>query len=200
MEKLADTTVPIHPLLAQRYSPRSFAADKAVSHAQLIALCEAARWAPSCFGDEPWRLIVCDKNTQPDAWQQAYDCMVPFNQSWAGNAPVLIIITADTRFVHNDKPNAHGQYDTGAAAISLALEAVNQGLVTHQMGGFSADTAREKFAIPTRYTPIAMMAIGYQAPAAQLPAEMQADEQAARQRQPLGSRFFAGAWDQPITD
>ena len=63
------SATPIHDLIAQRWSPRAFDADKPVSRGQVLALLEAARWAPSCFGDEPWRYIVWDKTRDPAAWQ-----------------------------------------------------------------------------------------------------------------------------------
>ena len=53
MQKPAITQVPIADLIAKRWSPRAFDASKPVSQAQIIALLEAARWAPSCFGDQP---------------------------------------------------------------------------------------------------------------------------------------------------
>ena len=62
MQKTAITQVPIDPLIAKRWSPRAFDATKSVTQAQIIALLEAARWAPSCFGDQPWRFIVWDKS------------------------------------------------------------------------------------------------------------------------------------------
>ena len=58
LNKPAVTGPPIHDLLASRWSPRAFDAAKGVSRDQALALVEAARWAPSCFGDEPWRVIV----------------------------------------------------------------------------------------------------------------------------------------------
>ena len=42
---------PIHPLIAERWSPRAFS-DRAVTEEQLEALLQAARWAPSCFNDQ----------------------------------------------------------------------------------------------------------------------------------------------------
>ena len=63
--KSIDTVVPVLPLFAARYSGVSFDATRKVAHEQLLALAEAARWAPSCFGDQPWRYIICDKTREP---------------------------------------------------------------------------------------------------------------------------------------
>ena len=62
-EKKIDTQENIDDLLARRWSGRAYDANRPVTHEHIISLLEAARWAPSCYGDEPWRYIVCDKST-----------------------------------------------------------------------------------------------------------------------------------------
>ena len=198
MQKTASTAVPINETIAKRWSPRAFDASKPVSHQQMIALCEAARWAPSCFGDEPWRFIIWDKNTNAKSWQQAFDCLAPSNQTWVKHAPVIILVCADTLFGHNQKDNRWAQYDTGAAAENLCLQACSMGLAAHQMGGFNADAAREAFKIPAQITPMAMVAIGYEGDADDLPEELKTRELAPRKRKPLGERFFTSTWGKSI--
>ena len=159
---------------------------------------EAARWAPSCFGDQPWRFIVWNKNADAQTWQQGFDCLVPGNQAWVKDAPVLLLTCADTLFNHNQKPNRWAQYDTGAAAENLCLQASSMGLMAHQMGGFDADKARETFAIPAQYTPMAMMSIGYAADISTLEGEILTREIAPRKRRPLNELFFADGWGKAI--
>lgn len=194
ISKTIDTSAPIHDLLAQRWSGVSYDQARAVDPRDLRKLAEAARWAPSCFGDQPWRFLLCSRPEQPEAWQKALACLTESNQAWCQHAPVLLITCADTRFAHNDKPNAYGAYDTGAAALSICLQAAALGLMTHQMAGFSAATAREAFAIPERYTVLSMMAVGYQLPEAALPEKFRERELKPRARSPLASRFFEGTW------
>ncbi len=198
MKNPAITQVPINETIANRWSGRAYDATKAVSKTQILSLCEAARWAPSCFGDEPWRFIVWDKNTDEKAWQKAFDCLVPGNQEWVKNAPVLLLVCADTLFGHNQKPNRFAQYDTGAAAENLCLQAADLGLMAHQMGGFNVDATREAFAIPEQFTLMAMVAVGYAGDANQLSDDLKARELAARKRKPLADLFFDSAWNQPI--
>ncbi|MES2180669.1 MAG: nitroreductase family protein [Pseudomonadota bacterium] len=193
MHKPAITQVPINETLANRWSGRAYDVAKSVSHAQIVALLEAARWAPSCYGDQPWRFIVWDKNTDAQAWQQGFDCLVPGNQAWVKDASVLLLTCADTLFNHNQKPNRWAQYDTGAAAENLCLQASSMGLMAHQMGGFDADKARETFAIPVQYIPMAMVSIGYAADITTLEGEVLTRETAARSRRPLNELFFANA-------
>lgn len=198
MHKPAITQSPIHEIIANRWSPRAYDASKSVSQEQVITMLEAARWSPSCFGDQPWRFIVWNKTQDAAAWQQAFDCIVPNNQTWVKDAPVLILVCADTLFGHNQTPNRWAQYDTGAAVMSLSLQATSMGLVTHQMGGFNSDKTREVFNIPAQFTPMAMLAVGYEGDANQLPEDLKARELAERKRKPLGELFFNGGWNKPI--
>ncbi len=197
-EKPALTGTPIHDLIARRWSGRAFAADRAVTPEQTLALLEAARWAPSCFGDEPWRFIVWDRFRDKANWDRAFACLGEWNQNWVRNASLLLLATANTRFTRNDKPNAWGPYDTGAASENLCLQAVALGLMAHQMGGFDPDAIRREFAIPEAFQCMAMIAVGHPAPPETLEGEYQEAERAPRTRTPLGTHFFAGEWGKPV--
>lgn len=198
ISKTIDTSAPILPVFSERYSGVSYDPQRPVSRSQLLSLAEAARWAPSCFGDQPWRYLICDKNTDPDAWDKAFACLAEGNQAWCKAAPVLLISCTDTRFVRNDNANRYGPHDTGAASFGMCLQAASMGLMTHQMGGFDSDKARSLFAIPERYQPVAMMALGYQLPEDKLPPEFRDKELAQRARNPLREHFFLGAWDKGL--
>ncbi len=198
MHKPAITQVTIDTTIANRWSGRAYDAAKSISQAQELALLEAARWAPSCYGDQPWRFIVWNKASDPAAWQQAFDCIVPGNQGWAKDAPLLVLVCADTLFGHNQQPNRFAQYDTGAAAENLCLQATAMGMMAHQMGGYNADLAREKFNIPAQYTLMAMISVGYPADVTTLSGEALVRETAERKRKLLGELFFSGSWGKPV--
>ena len=194
--KTAKTQVPIYDLLAKRWSGRAYDKTKPVKREDLVVLLEAARWAPSCFGDEPWRYLVWDRHRDPAGWQQAFDCLVEGNQIWVITAPILMLSTAGSEFSRNGKPNRWGQHDTGAASENLCLQAAALGLMAHQMGGFDADKIRRAFSIPNQFTCMAMIAIGYPTDADVLnDKKLKAQELAPRTRSPLSERFFEGRWD-----
>jgi nitroreductase len=196
--KQATTCVKIHDIIQERWSPRAFDPDKLVSHDDMLALLEAARWAPSCFNDQPWRFVVCSKATDETGWQNALSTLVEKNRLWARNAPVLILAVAMENFNHNGQPNRWAMYDTGAASVSLCLQATAMGLVVHQMGGFDAEKAREVFNLPGDCRPMAMMAVGYQADVDALDDDFKEAELAARSRIALNERFFAGQWGRGV--
>lgn len=198
LNKPAVTGVPIHDLLARRWSPRAFDAAKGISREQVLALVEAARWAPSCFGDEPWRLVVWDRARDAASWQKAFDCLAESNQAWVKNTPLLIAVGADPQFRHNGKDNRWAPYDSGAAGLSLCLQAVALGLAAHQMGGFDAQRLRDTFSIPAHIQLMSMIAVGYQAEPDVLTGEVRGREIAPRNRRPLGEIFFESRWGMPV--
>lgn len=193
-EKPALTQIPIHDIIAKRWSPRAYDPDKKVTPEQILALLEAARWAPSCYGNEPWRYIVCDKSSHITAWENAFQCLAEANQVWCKNAPVLILTVASHLFKHNGAVNRWAQYDCGAASENLCLQAVSLGLTAHQMGGFNPDKAKEIFHIPDEFTCMTMIAVGYQANPEILTGDYLEREQAPRTRVPLAEIAFSGDW------
>ena len=197
-KKKIDTQEKVDGLIANRWSGRAFDNKRPVTHEHIISLLEAARWAPSCYGDEPWRYIVCDKARNEAAWNKALACLSEGNQSWAMNAPVLMLALANTIFRQNDTPNRWAQYDTGAASMSICIQATSLGLMVHQMGGFNVENAASSFAVPEQYTPMAMMAVGYQLAEGEITEEMMVRESSERHRNPLAEQFFDGEWDKPI--
>ncbi len=185
LHKPANTSVEINQLMQTRWSPRAFDPDKAIDQDDLTALLEAARWTPSCFNDQPWRFVVCAKETDTLNWQQAFSILAEKNQQWAKNAPILIVASAMDNFTHNGNPNRHAQYDTGAACLSISLQATALGLVVHQMGGFDTDKAKELFLLPADCTPMSVLAVGYQADPSTLGDDFIQAELAVRSRKAL---------------
>ena len=197
-ERKAPASAPIHDLLASRWSPRAYDATRPVEREKLRVVLEAGRWAPSCYGDEPWRFLIWDRARDPDGWQLAFECLVPGNRTWCRNVPVLMLSCAAAAFARDGTPNRWGPHDTGMATLSMALQAVACGLVVHQMGGFDLEQARETFAIPAEYTPMAMIALGYLAPLDVLDDPVRAKELRPRTRAALGDRYFEGGWGEGV--
>ena len=199
LEKKAVTSVPVHDIIASRWSIRAFDPFKKVSMEQIISVCEAARWAPSCGSEEPWRFIIWDKKTDYSCWDIAFNCLDDNNKKWVGNAPVLIAGIACNTFKRNNTPNFWAKFDTGASCQNIYLQSVALGLMSHPMGGFDRDKLKNQFSIPDNYTPIVMIALGYQGDLIVLDDFNQKREVAERTRKPLGSNFFFCEWEKPIT-
>lgn len=189
---------PILPQLTQRRSPRAYTSQP-VPTAALQQLFTAAGSAASCFGEQPWRFLVGNKETNPEAFQQILGTLAEFNQGWVKNAPVLAISVAKTTFSHDNNPNAWARHDVGQAVATLAIQAVELGLQIHQMAGFSPDAVRATFHLPADYEPVAVFTIGYPGQVEALPEALQQRELAPRTRKPLAEFMFEGGWP-PLKD
>jgi nitroreductase len=193
MTKIAPTQHPIHNILKNRWSPRTFS-NRPVEHEKLLSLLEAARWAPSSANEQPWYFIIATK-ANPVEFERAVDCLRPNNQRWAKDAPVLMFSVARSNR-HNDVPNRFAFYDVGQATAHMLAQATAFELYIRQMGGIDVDKVRETYQIPESYAVVAGIALGYLGTIEQLPEDMQAHEQAIRERKPLSDFVFTESWGQ----
>lgn len=186
--RAADTEADLLPQIRVRWSPVRFAPDRPVSRNDLRAILEAARWAPSCYGDEPWAFIVAASD---DAHRKALEACLSEGNAWARRAPILLAGLARTRFRKKDRPNRWGRHDLGLATAMLMIEATHRGLVTHAMGGFDRERLREVFDVPDDHEPMWVMAVGHHD--AELDDETLAErERKPRRRRPLEAFVFRG--------
>lgn len=195
MHKKAVTYYPIHDHLAHRWSPRAFA-DRPVMEQDLGSLFEAARWAASCYNEQPWRFIVA-RREQQDEYQKLLSCLVEGNQSWAIQAPVLGLGIVKKTFSMNGKPNNFAHHDLGLATAGLMAQATALGLYVHAMGGILPQRAVEIYQVPDDFDVLTGFAIGYPGDADSLEESMRASELEPRIRRPLTGTVFSSGWEQP---
>jgi nitroreductase len=195
-DKIADTLPGVHDLIRRRWSPRAFS-SREISHDDLKILLDAARWAASSSNEQPWRFLVGRKSDEK-AHSQMLNVLVPANQGWAKNAPVLILMAAKKTFSQNNATNRYAMHDTGAALAHLFLQATALGLHAHGMAGLDPDKARTAFGIPDDYEVAAAVALGYLGALEELPEGLQARELAARTRKPLSEIAFGSHWNRAL--
>jgi len=195
MSKQSDNHYPIHDLLARRWSPRAFAA-KPVTPDTLGSLFEAARWAASCYNEQPWRFIVA-RREEGDAYEKILSCLVEGNQAWAIQAPVLGLGVVKKTFTLNDKSNIHARHDLGLATAGLMVQAMELGIYVHAMGGIVPERAVALYRIPDDFEVATGFAIGYLGDPDSLAEPMKAGELESRVRKPLDETVFASSWESP---
>ncbi|MDQ1699259.1 MAG: hypothetical protein QOG34_1122 [Frankiaceae bacterium] len=182
----------LHPLLAGRWSTRSFDRNHVLADGELTRLVEAVRWAPSAGNSQPWRIGIARRGSAE--FDALVSALAPGNAIWAGHASALVLVAGE--YVGGDgavRPWA--DYDAGQAAAHLSVQAEADGLAVHQMGGFDADRARAAFALPEGVRPIVVIAVGRRDPDAVLPEPFAAREAAPRTRLPLDEILLAPAVD-----
>lgn len=199
MDKIAKTSVKINDLIARRWSARAFDPNREVEGWKLVSLFEAARWAPSCGGDEPWRFILWNRFHSLNDFQRAFETLDEGNKKWVKNAPVLVGVFAYKKWRGNkNELNRWAPFDTGAAAMSLYLQAFDLGLYAHPMAGFDSERLRKEFEVPEDYEPMALIAIGYPGNPDSLESPYREREFKARTRRPLSDNFFVNSFENPL--
>ena len=182
---------PVDPIFLRRWSPRAF--DRSViPDADLMTILEAARWAPSAFNYQPWRLLYAKRESAD--WERFLSLLIPWNQGWAHNASVLIYICSDT--VMENRPGqlsyAHTHsFDAGAAWASMALQATMLGYHAHGMSGVEWDKARQELKVPERFRIDAACVIGKVGAQDVLDDRLRARETPS-DRKPVSEFAFAG--------
>jgi nitroreductase len=199
MSRTATTSVEIHPLLAERWSPRGFDGS-GIDDAQVVALLEAARWAPSAMNHQPWRFLVGRSGADgADAtYKGLFDSLGGPNQQWAGRAPLLVAALARVQ-EPDGSPREVGPYELGLAVAQLTVQAHALGLHVHQIGGFDAAALGAEFDVPAAYRPVVVLAVGRRGDDLDdLPGWARDRETAPRERMPLHEIAFADAFGAPF--
>ena len=169
----------IDSLFLDRWSPRAMTGAP-VDESTLMTLFEAARWAPSSYNNQPWRMIYARRDT--DYWPLFLGLLVEGNRAWAQHAAALVLFISKKTFDFNGKPAISHSFDTGAAWENFALQGCLKGLVVHGMQGFDYDRARSELRIPEGFQVEAMAAVGHPAPAETLPEKLRAKESPSPRR------------------
>jgi len=160
----------IDTLFIDRWSPRAMSGEE-ISEEELLTLFEAARWAPSSYNNQPWRVLYARRNSEH--WPIFLDLLAESNRVWACRAAALLLFISKTTFDHNGKPSLTHSFDTGAAWAHLALQGYQRGYVMHGMQGFSYEGARTALGIPDGFQVEAMAAVGRPGDKASLPEALQ---------------------------
>jgi nitroreductase len=184
------TDTALDPLFLDRWSPRAFDGSP-IADADLRTILDAARWAPSAFNYQPWRILYARKD---DAnWASFLSILVPFNQSWAKEASALLIFASDTLMQTPDgtNPSHSHSFDTGAAWAQLGLQAFKLGYHAHGMTGIDFDKARELLDIPPHFRVEAAAALGRIGDPSVLPEGLRGRE-VPSERKALDEIAFAG--------
>lgn len=183
-------TARIVPLFVDRWSPRSFDESR-IPQEDLDAIFEAAGLAPSAFNYQPWKFLYAHRGDEN--WDRFLSLLIPFNQSWAKDASVLIYIVSDTvmRTADANTPLRSHSFDAGAAWAQMALQATALGYQAHAMAGVEFDKARAELGVPVDHAIEAAVVIGTRAPAERLPEGLR-EREVKSTRKPVGEVAIPG--------
>jgi nitroreductase len=154
-------TALVHPLLAERFSPRRFEPGRIADH-ELGLLLEAARWAPSAGNSQPWGFAP----VRPG--EPRYTRVVPYlarsSARWALDAGLLIVTL--TRHWVDDPAITYSEFadhDLGQAVAHLTVQAQAMGLAAHQFRAFDLDGLTAELRPAPGWEIVSMVAVGHAA-------------------------------------
>ena len=187
--RIAVTSAPILPVLAQRWSPRSLDASYEISDQDLLSVVEAGRWAPSAMNVQPWRFSVAKRGSE--LFGKIASHLGGFNASWSPKAAAYVVVSA---FTNGDsgQPGTTSQYDAGISTGHILVQAEGLGLHGHVMGGIDHVALHTDLGYPENLAVLVVIAIGKGAPAELLEGGAYDREVAMRSRLPLDEIVLHG--------
>ena len=188
MSKTPETSAPLTPLLASRWSPRSFDKSYEISDQDLLSILEAGRWAPSANNLQPWRFSVAKRGTE--LHEKVVAGLTGFNQSWAPDAAALIVISIKRSDAGESiKGNF---YDAGLAVAQMSIQAQALDLYTHQMGGILHDQLHKSLGLSADLEVAVVISVGKKDVPEKFEGEALARENAPRTRLDLSEIVLHG--------
>ncbi|OIO54023.1 MAG: nitroreductase [Alphaproteobacteria bacterium CG_4_10_14_0_2_um_filter_63_37] len=163
-----------------RRSGRAFS-DRVIPPETLTALIEGARWAPSCFNNQPWRFVLSRQNGPT---REAIEAALSEGNAWAKKADTLVVVSCDDAHDCHTGGRHYAGFDAGLAVQNLLLTAFEHGLMAHPMAGFQAEPLSEILGMPPGQQILCLIAIGYPGDPSALSEKDQAAETAPRLRRP----------------
>ncbi|MBU4033059.1 MAG: nitroreductase family protein [Candidatus Thermoplasmatota archaeon] len=119
-------------------------------------MARATSLAPSCFNKQPWRLIFIRSR---EMLARMHGALSDGNE-WARDGSMLIVVISKNKLDCVIREREYYLFDTGMAIGQLMLMAVEMGLVTHAMAGFSPGKTREILGIPEDMDVVTVIAVG----------------------------------------
>jgi nitroreductase len=188
--KIAITAAPIAPVLAERWSPRSFNREYLLTQQEALSILEAGRWAPSANNLQPWRFAFISRNDDLHA-ELCEKGLTGFNQSWAPDASALIVLAVQ-KTLPDGKEITGRKYDAGLAASLMVVQAQELGLHTHHIGGIVREEIESLLKLDDNHEVLVVLAVGKVAPAEQLEGPAYEREIAPRVRLSLDEIMLYG--------
>ena len=188
--KIAITAAPIAPVLAERWSPRSFNREYLLTQQEALSILEAGRWAPSANNLQPWRFAFVSRNDEMHA-ELCEKGLTGFNQAWAPDASALIVMAVQ-KSLPDGKEITGRKYDAGLAASLMVVQAQELGLHTHHIGGIVREEIESLLKLDDNHEVVVVIAVGKVAPAEQLEGPAYEREIAPRVRLSLDEIMLYG--------
>lgn len=133
--------------------------DKSVEEGKVKDLMNAARWAPSCFNNQPWNYVFVREH---DDSREGVEGALSTGNGWAEKAPLIIVVGAKPSDSCDTNDLPYYMYDCGLSVMNMVVQAEHLGLKAHQMAGWDEEGVREAVGFPDDYRVVVVFTIGYE--------------------------------------
>jgi nitroreductase len=159
-----------------------------ITDALIEDLASAARLAPSCFNNQPWRFVFA---RDPDVLTRLHAAL-PETNAWATAGSMIIGVASRKDLDCDINGREYFLFGAGLATAFLVLRATELGLVAHPIAGYGHRAAKEALGVPQDMTLIALVIIGHHDPdATALMTDSQIEAEPERpERKPLSEIAF----------
>ena len=155
---------PFGRLVLSRASVRHYE-ERDIPDADILAMVEAARRAPSAENAQPWRFVAVKSPAAREALSRASFSGIFSPTRFAARAPLIVALCAErTGLIEagkSIKDRAMYQLDCGIAGEHLVLQAAELGLGTCWIGWFNRRAARRALGVPWHVQVVSLIAVGY---------------------------------------
>ncbi len=151
-------------------------------------LASAARIAPSCFNNQPWRFVFAKDR---DVLARLHAAL-PEANAWATAGSMIIGVASRKDLDCDINGREYFLFGAGLATAFLVLRATELGLVAHPIAGYGHRAAKEALGIPKDMTLITLVIVGRHDPTATglLTEQQVAGEPERPERRPLSEIAF----------
>jgi nitroreductase len=167
----------------------------ALSDEVLNNILAAGRCAPSCYNNQPWRIVV-----SRGASLEALKASLSEGNIWATRAPVILALAVkESDDCRLEDGRDYALFDAGLCAMNMMTQATTEGLVAHPIAGYNPKKAKAALGIPADHILITLIIVArkgeLEGEDASLLKEWQIErDKGDRQRKPVGETAFLENW------
>ena len=141
-------------IIRKRTSVRKFS-DKNLEKEKLDKILEAGRLAPTAKNNQPFKIYVVNTKEGLAKIDNVSRCRY--------GAKTVLIVCGNREEAYHKGDYSTYEMDSCIAATHMMLEATNIGVDNIWVESFDEDILREEFNIPSEYTPVCLLPLGYKA-------------------------------------
>lgn len=122
----------------------------------IVQLANAAKLAPSCFNNQPWKYVFVRAKDNLEKMKGVFNK----GNEWCRAASLVIAVLAKKDFDCVIKEREYYLFDAGLATAQMILRATELGLVAHPIAGYSPEKTREILEIPGDFSVVTLLICG----------------------------------------